>query len=264
MKKIILVSVYLFTVSLLSSQERKVLDIKKLSESSFVEMTEGKLSLQFFKALNGTPIKGAKVVMAGIGSFNTDGEGKVQFEIPEDPFAQIPVSVRMRGFTDTDFTLEMKAGTLLPFLNRFSISPTIPLEHMRVVLDWGKNPQDLDAHLEKKNEEKYHISYRFMKKTSDGVVAKLDLDDTNGFGPETITVTSISYNGEYDYYIHDYSNRNRNNSDKLSRSQAEVKVYGEGRLLHHFKVPQNKKGQTWKVFKMKNAKVVPVNTLETN
>ena len=259
MKKIILISVYLFTISLLSSQERKVLDINKLVNSSLDEMEKEELPLQFFNALNGTPIKGAKVVMTGIGSFNTDGEGKIQFEIPEDPFAQIPVSVRMKGFTDTDFTLEMQAGTL--FLNRFSISPTIPLEHIRVVLDWGENPRDLDAHLEKKNG--YHISYRKMKKASDGV-ALLDRDDINSFGPETITVTSIDYNGEYDYYIHDYSNRNRNNLDKLSKSQAEVKVYGKGRLLHHFKVPQNKKGQTWKVFKIKNAKVVPVNTLGTN
>jgi hypothetical protein len=217
---------------------------------------EGKLSLYFLNALNGKPIPSAKVKMDGIGEFSTDAQGKIQFKIPEDAFARIPVSVRKSGFTNTDFTLELLAGTL--FLNRFSISPSIPLKHMRVVLDWGENPRDLDAHLVKK--DSYHISYRHKKKAADGV-AILDRDDTNGFGPETITVTSLDYNGEYEYYVEDFSNRNKKSSDKLSKSRGEVKVYGKGKLLHYFRVPQNKKGDTWTIFKIKNGEVIPVNNL---
>ncbi len=78
---------------------------------SFDEL-EGKLSLYFFNALNGKPIPSAKVKMDGIGEFSTDAQGKIQFNIPEDPSARIPVSVRKSGFTNTDFTLELLAGTL--------------------------------------------------------------------------------------------------------------------------------------------------------
>ncbi len=253
---LILSIIFLFTC--VFSQFPGIEDVDQHIEDAFSEI-EGKISLYFFNALDGAPIESAKVVMGDIGSFNTDVDGKIQFKIPEDAFAQIPVSFRKEGFTNTDFTLELQAGTL--FLNRFSISPSIPLEHIRVVLDWGENPSDLDAHFVKHNG--YHISYRFMKETTDGV-AMLDRDDTSGFGPETITVTTLDANGDYDYYIHDYSNRISNNSDELSRSQAEVKVYGQGRLLYHFQVPQNKKGHTWQVFKIENNAFVTVNTVEND
>ena len=222
---------------------------------------EGKLSIYFFNALNGKPVKGAKVTMEDVGTFETDTKGKIQFEIPLDPFAKIPVSIRKSGYTDTDFLLEMKAGTI--FLNRFSLSPVLPLKHVRLVLDWGKKPRDLDAHLIKKNRNSYHISYRHKRKAADGV-AMLDRDDINGEGPETITVTSLDYNGEYEYNIEDYTNRMRKTSDKLSNSHAEVKVYGKGKLLHHFKVPENSKGNIWKVIKIKKNEIIPVNSLRTN
>ena len=251
MKKIKTIWLIIFLFSLGFSQEQK--DPFNQMGDVFDEL-EGKLSLYFLNALNGKPIPSAKVKMDGIGEFFTDAQGKIN--IPEDPSARIPVSVRKSGFTNTDFTLELLAGTI--FLNRFSISPSIPLEHMRVVLDWSEKPRDLDAHLVKKGS--YHISYRHKKKAADGV-AILDRDDTNGFGPETITVTSLDYNGEYEYYVEDFSNRNKKSSDKLSKSRGEVKVYGKGKLLHYFRVPQNKKGDTWTIFKIKNGEVIPVNNL---
>ncbi|MBT5530051.1 MAG: hypothetical protein HOI47_31615 [Candidatus Scalindua sp.] len=256
MKKInhYIITIILSTVWLMG-QFPSIGDIDQHIEDAFSEI-EGELSLYFFNALDGAPIENAEVVMNDIGSFNTDADGKIQFKIPEDAFAQIPVSVRKEGFANTDFTLRLQAGTL--FLNRFSISPSIPLEHIRLVLDWGENPSDLDAHFVKHNG--YHISYRFKKETTDGV-AMLDRDDTNGFGPETITVTSMDVTGDYDYYIHDYSNNSSNNSNELSKSRAEVKVYGQGRLLYHFQVPQNKKGHTWQVFKIENNAIVIVNTV---
>ena len=76
----------------------------------------------------------------------------------------------------------------------------------------------------------------------------LDRDDTNGFGPETITVTNLDYNGKYEYRIKDFSNRN-NKSDKLSKSGAEVKVYSKGKMMHHYKVPANQRGTIWTVLR---------------
>ncbi len=39
----------------------------------------------------------------------------------------------------------------------YSISPTLPADNLRVVLDWGDEPQDLDAHFVKRGG--YHVSY---------------------------------------------------------------------------------------------------------
>jgi len=226
-------------------------------EDSFSEL-DGNLSMYFFNALTGKPVKDAKVTLKGIGTYTSDHNGKIQFAAPNDPFANIPVTITKSGYVKTDFFLELKAGTII--LNRFSISPDIPIRHVRMVLDWGKSPRDLDAHFEKKNS--YHISYRNRKRTKDGT-AMLDRDDTNGFGPETITVTSLDYNGSYEYRIKDYSNRNRK-SDQLSKSGAEVKVYAKGKMMHHFKVPSNMKGSTWTVFKIKNSKIISINKLSSN
>ena len=223
-------------------------------DDSFSEL-EGKLSMYFLNALNAKPIKDADVVINNIGNFSTDRNGRIQFTAPDDPFARIPVKVSKSGYVNTDFTLELKAGTII--MNRFSLSPEIPIRHVRMVLDWGESPRDLDAHLEKQNE--YHISYRNKKRTKDGT-AMLDPDDTNGFGPETITVTSLDYNGKYEYRIEDFSNRNKK-SDKLSKSGAEVKVYAKGRMMHHFKVPANQRGNNWIVFRIKNNEIISINTI---
>ena len=94
-------------------------DFKKQIGDAFNEL-EGNLTLYFFNALNGEPIQNGTVQMLDIGQFETDEEGKILFPIPDDPFANIPVEFRARGFVDTDFTLELMAGTL--FLNRFSVS----------------------------------------------------------------------------------------------------------------------------------------------
>ena len=225
-------------------------------EDSFSEL-EGNLSMYFFNALSGKPVNGANVTLKGIGTYTSDRNGKIQFAAPDDPFANITVTISKSGYVKTDFVLELKAGTII--LNRFSISPDIPIRHVRMVLDWGESPRDLDAHFEKKNS--YHISYRNKKRTKDGT-AMLDRDDTNGFGPETITVTSLDYNGNYEYRVKDYSNRNRK-SDQLSKSGAEVKVYAKGKMMHHFKVPANMNGNTWTVFKIKNSKIILINKLSS-
>lgn len=254
-KYFILTIIFLFTC--VFNQYPPKMDFNKIIDDSFAEI-DGELTLYFFDAISGNPIENALVKMEDIGEFKTNSDGMLRFQIPEDPFMKINVSVKKKGYIDTDFILELKAGTI--FLNRFSISPSIPLGHMRVVLDWGKKPKDLDAHFVKYNS--YHISYRNMKIDADGV-AMLDRDDTNGYGPETLTVTEIDSNKEYNYFIHDYSNGNIKNSDKLSKSNAEVKVFGRGKLLYHFKIPQNKKGNTWNVFKILNSKIIPVNVIAT-
>ena len=221
---------------------------------SFNEL-EGDLSMYFFNAINGKPVKGAKIKLKGIDEFTSDANGKILFPAPNDPFAKISITVSKPGYVKTDFILELKAGTII--LNRFSMSPDIPISHVRIVLDWGESPSDLDAHLEKQNE--YHISYRNRKRTKDGT-AMLDRDDTNGFGPETITVTSLDYNGKYEYRIEDFTNRNKK-SDKLSKSGAEVKVYAKGRMMYHFKAPVNQRGNNWTVFQIKNNEIISINTI---
>jgi uncharacterized protein YfaP (DUF2135 family) len=104
---------------------------------------------------------------------------------------------------------------------------------MTIVLIWGQDPSDLDSHLTgpKANvlntDDRFHIYYSnpcwadtllnsrascaedWDSETSAAVyndaTAYLDRDDTDSFGPETITVYNL-IEGEYNYYVHHYEN----------------------------------------------------------
>ena len=226
------------------------------SDDAFREM-EGFLTLWFFNALNGEEIPGAVVNITVVGEYTTDPEGKAVFEIPLDGHYSVVFS--REGFITTQFEIEVMAGTL--FFNLFSVSPVMPIGNMRVVLDWGDNPRDLDAHLVKR--DSYHISYRNMR-VSDDEVSRLDRDDTDGYGPETITSNHVDENAVYQFFVHDYTNKNMRESRSLSDSKACVKVYEGDRLLNIFQVPLDKKGTYWHVFNIQNSQVVEVNNISNS
>jgi len=212
------------------------------------------LTLRFSHAVTGKPIESAEVSIQNIGEYVTDFEGKVEFPAPEED-GFYGVQFEKEDFITSVFKIEIMAQTL--FFNRFSVSPHLPLGSVRIVLDWDETPRDLDAHLVK--QEAYHISYR-NKKVSDDGLARLDRDDTDGHGPETITANEVDARASYVYFVHNYSNRNDKNSPFLSESKACVKLYGDGdRLLHVYQVPRNHTGRVWPVFRIKDGKIEAVN-----
>ena len=231
---------------------------KQSPEDVFRELETGELAFYFLNALDGGPLTEADVTIAGTGSFKTDFSGKVTFPIPPDGYYRVTFS--KHGFVASTFKIEVMSGTL--FFNRFSISPEMPLGMVRIVLDWGEKPRDLDAHLVKK--DGYHISYRRKIVSQDGV-AQLDRDDTDSFGPETITAKRIDADGEYEYFIHDYTHKKKKHSRALSGSKASVKVFGEkNRLLEVFQIPRNRVGTHWHVFSVKNGEVIRVNEISND
>lgn len=243
----------LIAASLVYAQENKQ---KSKAEDALREMEEDKLTLHFINALTGSPIEGARIEIANIGTFQTDYKGRVFFEAPESD-GTFPVKFSLEDYASATFDIEINLRTL--FYNRFSVSPVLPVGSIRVVVDWSDTPRDLDAHFVKAGG--YHISYRDMHSAEDGS-ARLDRDDTDGWGPETITANVIDPTKEYTFYVHDYSNRNNSSSDKLSKSKASVKVYGnQNELLHIYKVPENLSGTTWVLFKLVNGKLTTVNTI---
>jgi hypothetical protein len=143
------------------------------------------------------------------------------------------------GYVSLDAELRFMAGAL--FFNRFSVSKALPPGKLRVVLDWGAQPRDLDAHLIR--EGAYHISYRETRSYQDQVL--LDRDDLDGFGPETITINQLSSQGEYRYFVRDFTR-----SGRLADSKAHVRVYSERRLLKSYVIPSDIKGDEWEVFRV--------------
>lgn len=220
----------------------------RLDDASAEE--EGRLTLRFINAETGDPIPNATVNIQDIGNFNTDMEGKIRFENLKDGI--YPFQFELEGFIPENNKFEVVAGTI--FRNRFNMSPVIDMGSIRIVLDWDRKPDDLDAHLVKEGD--YHISYHDMAVSNDGM-AKLDRDDRDGYGPETITVKDIDDKAEYTFYVKDYSNKDSKNSKALSKSKAMVKIYGDGRLMNIWQLNEKQKGNTWMVFNIQNGKIVP-------
>ena len=157
------------------------------------------------------------------------------------------------GYVTTYFTIVAMGGELIAYQNS-SITPIIAEGEMRIMLNWGATPSDLDSHLRKSVDgtESYHIYYPYSHRTQDD--ANLDLDIVTGFGPETITITDIDTTATYSYYIYNYSH---NNSSELKNSSAKVSIVYNG-VTRDFNVP-NIDGYYWKVFDIVNGAIVSCN-----
>jgi hypothetical protein len=223
-------------------------------EDEMESLENGKFVLKFINAENGKPVDSAKISIEGVGEFLTNLDGKALIDILPDKNNTFRFS--RKGFIEATYTFEVVAGTI--FYNRFSVSPVIDFGALRVVLEWGKSPADLDAHLIKEGD--YHISFQNMHIAADGS-AKLDRDDRKGFGPETITVKTVDNKATYTYYVKNFSNANSSKSTVLSKSKASVKIYGDNKLLKTFTILPNQKGTSWIVFTITEGKISEKNEI---
>ncbi|MBF4516828.1 tetratricopeptide repeat protein [Flavobacterium sp. ANB] len=138
----------------------------------------------------------------------------------------------------------------------YALSPVMKnLDGMRIVLNWGKYPSDLDSHLSFPGN---HIYFEHKK----GSFSNLDVDDTDSYGPETITINNKKFGQTYHYFVHDYSNRDDLNASQLSASGAKVFVYVGQSLVKTYYIPKNKKGNVWNLFKInENGEIIDINNI---
>ncbi|TCI94902.1 tetratricopeptide repeat protein [Tenacibaculum sp. M341] len=122
----------------------------------------------------------------------------------------------------------------------YAISPTMyELDGMRIVLNWGYNPQDIDSHL---SYEGGYVCYH----DKDASQANLDVDDTDSYGPETITITRKEQGKKYVYAVHNFTDRESINNSNLSNiSNAKVFIYIGDTLIKTYTMPRGKKGTVW-------------------
>jgi hypothetical protein len=127
------------------------------------------------------------------------------------------------------------------------MSPALGSGEIRIVLGWGSSPPDLDAHLSGPSSDGGDFHCFYNDSVPDLGYVNLDRDDTDGEGPETITIQQ-RLRGTYRYLVHDYTNRYSDTSSALSSSGAQVSVYGESGELVTFNVPTGQGGTVWEVF----------------
>ena len=133
------------------------------------------------------------------------------------------------------------------FEHNFSISPAPELGEIRIMLTWGSNPVDMDSHLitPEIDSLNFHISYSNRGNSESAPFVVLDLDDVDGFGPETITIKKLE-TGIYRYYVHQYSN-----DGILNESNAKVQIFDSpnctGEIID---ITEEGEGRYWSVFEI--------------
>ncbi len=164
----------------------------------------------------------------------TNGSGKAQVsQIPDDN--QTTMIIEKTGYSTLVLTCPCDGFT-------YALSPEmVNLDSMRVVLTWGSYPKDLDSQLVYPEN---HVYYSKKK----GADANLDVDDRNGYGPETITLTKRHIGERYVYAVKDYSNRGDLQSRSLSRSNARVDIYVGKTHIRTYKVKSGITANHWVVF----------------
>ena len=124
----------------------------------------------------------------------------------------------------------------------FALSPQLGTDQIRIVLTWSDHPADLDSHLWLPSAYPYHVFFSGQGDCEAFPYACLDRDDTDGQGPETITIQR-RYAGNYVYAVKDYYE-----TGKLTTSGALVEVYEQEGLIDSIQVPTSGDGDWWYVF----------------
>lgn len=241
---------------------------------------EGIASGTIYDALNGYTVKGVTLnIRDGIGTSSgtivqtvkTNSEG--EYVTPYMQAGNYTVEVvdnreldneEARYITST-FTIKILGNQSIPNQDGYVTNGLKP-EQLRIVLRWGTSPSDLDSHLvgATTSNGRFHTYYSQKEHYESELMVNLDLDDTDGEGPETTTIYKMTP-GIYTFMVHDYTNRYTSNSTNMANSGAYVEIYqGESNVAtYRFNVP-NSEGTLWTVFSYNSntGEITPINTMD--
>lgn len=170
---------------------------------------------------------------------NGDAPLLVQFTDLSDG-STLRLTASAEGYSESESLVSLEPGVVNT--RDISLSPVITDGELRIVLNWGETPSDLDLHLDVPGEaggSPYEVYYDNKGFSNQHPYAILDTDDTDGHGPETITISKF-VDGRYVCYVRQYSS-----DERIINSNAVVQIYGKSGLLQSFSVPTSGDGIYW-------------------
>lgn len=242
----------------------------KLAVEKAIELTDaaGTLSGRFVNATNGNII--SSNVSVTLDSYTGYGTPPSSFTVTGGIFSrQLPAGeyrfkLSADGYIEKYITATIVANSTKN-LGDIPLSTGLLSNQIRVVLRWNETPRDIDSHFIGKNlsDELYHVAY-YDRGSYD--LAWLDRDDVDSYGPETVTIDLTKFK-EFNYCVHNYSNRRAESSDQaaiyMAQSGATVEVYSGDDLISYYNIPDNRKGTVWEVFSMTSSGVISeINTFK--
>ena len=173
----------------------------------------------------------------------TDGDGNFTIKLSSGDYS---VVCKAEGFIEETKSLYVPSSST-DWDCELVMSPDVARGEARVVLTWGSAPSDLDSHLIGNGT---HVWYGEMGSSS----AVLDLDDQDGYGPETTTIKDL--NGSYTFVVHNYSG-----DGSLADSGAQVTVYLPGKSPTTIDIGSSGDSGTWVVFELNNGELKIINEI---
>ena len=163
-----------------------------------------------------------------------------------------PYQISSTGYITQSGNIYVDAGKT--YTISYSLSPVLQKGETRVVLNWGFNPRDLDAHLYTPSisGQTYHVHWKTVGSKTSNPFAFLDIDDTSSYGPETITIKQ-RFPGKYSYYVENYSRKIGASTTKITEASATVSIFQEAvKLASISPIPSdpNTAFDRWHVFDM--------------
>lgn len=201
---------------------------------------------------NGQPVGGAMVTTTGVNYIGNDtaysaADGTFVVRARANSIATIIAYHPDNGLSNT-----------AEILNTGNVDSSSPLVNAltacsqgggtaTIRLTWASQPDDLDSHLTGPVAgTRFHVYYSDQGSLAALPYASLDVDDTDGFGPEVITLTQLTP-GIYRYSVHHYSGTNT-----IASSPASVRLTLDGRA-YNFSPPQENGAainNVWQVFEI--------------
>ncbi|MEZ9566089.1 tandem-95 repeat protein [Vibrio artabrorum] len=205
------------------------------------------------------PVSGAEVTLTDSAgnSYTTVTDDSGNYSVAGSVVDQGTVTIEQDGSITSSFLVpageDVNGGVT-------AISEVLEETDMRIVVTWGENPRDMDNHLwlydTENGNELDHINYRDMSHDlGEGNVVQQDVDDTNGGGPETITIPNYQ-DADMHYSVHNYTNRSW---DVDGVEDVQVQVFVGDTLVETFSpdLSDNPSGDHWHVFDIVNGIIVP-------
>ncbi len=188
-------------------------------------------------ATNDAPLAGVEVCVSGTAICGTTG-GAGTYTIADVPTGEQTFAYTRAGFTALEEIATITEGTATT--QNTAMSPQLAVGDLRIVLTWGATPSDLDSYLWVPSGSQ--IYYSNQGSLTGAPFAKLDVDDTDGFGPETISIAQLS-TGTYSFAVKALG------GGAFVPSETTVRVYDSTGLIGEF-VPPTGSGNWWRVFTM--------------
>lgn len=179
----------------------------------------------------------------------TDGSGRFSLNTEMADDSSTTLTLKKHGLVviEAPCPCNGKTYAMLPVKQNF--------DGLRIVLTWEADGLDLDARLIYPGKNLYF-------ETLKGPDTLLEGADKPGRGPEVITLEKKHAGDSYIYAVYDFTHGTTARAHQLSLSQAKVQLYLGKTLLRTYKVPRQRVGNLWTVFRITgNSELQDINRL---